>query len=130
MIDRLREKQGIQKNFLLWEQKLSLYLTTFEAVKNALWLDNRQKNVKNAGYCYTQIWKYCYVWCLIHHLEILTTMKSNRKDITTEARNVPLHPFSLPPSPPCTAPTHPNSPQSLHEEGNNNETVIQEKPFL
>lgn len=95
MIDRLREKQGIQKNFLLWEQKLSLYLTTFEAVKNALWLDNRQKNVKNAGYCYTQIWKYCYVWCLIHHLEILTTMKSNRKDITTEARNVPLHPFSL-----------------------------------
>lgn len=105
MIDRLREKQGIQKNFLLWEQKLSLYLTTFEAVKNALWLDNRQKNVKNAGYCYTQIWKYCYVWCLIHHLEILTTMKSNRKDITTEARNVPLYPFSFYPELPLLTPT-------------------------
>lgn len=107
MTDRLRGKQGIPKNFLLWEQKLSLYLTTSEAVKNALWLDNRQKNVKNAGYCYTQIWKYCYVWCLIHHLEILTTMKSNRKDTTTEARDTPLHPFSFPPPPPpCTAPTH------------------------
>lgn len=45
MIDRLREKQGIPKNFLLWEQKLGLYLTTFEAVKNALWLDNRGRKM-------------------------------------------------------------------------------------
>lgn len=44
-IGRLREKQGIPKNFLLWEQKLSLYLTTFEAVKNALWLDNRGRKM-------------------------------------------------------------------------------------
>ena len=43
--DRLHEKQGIPKNFLPWEQKLSLYLTTFEAVKNALWLDNRGRKM-------------------------------------------------------------------------------------
>lgn len=45
VIDRLHEKQGIPKNFLHWEQKLSLYLTTFEAVKNALWLDNRGRKM-------------------------------------------------------------------------------------
>lgn len=78
MIDRLREKQGIPTNFLLWEQKLSLYLTTFEAVKNALWLDNRGRkmlktqataipkygNIVTSGVWFT-IWKYLQPWSQI-----------------------------------------------------------------
>lgn len=78
MIDRLYEKQGIPKNFLPWEQKLSLYLTTFEAVKNALWLDNRGRkmlktqataipkygNIVTSGVWFT-IWKYLQPWSQI-----------------------------------------------------------------
>lgn len=70
---------GIPKNFLPWEQKWSLYLTTSEAVKNALWLDNRVEKCGKCRLLLYQIWKYCYVWCLNHHLEILTAMKSNHK---------------------------------------------------